>query len=182
MWRLRLLLSRIVRQIVRIPGRTCTTMSSRIQKIISGGQTGVDRAALDFALHHNIPCGGWCPKGRKAEDGILAHRYPLQETPTAHYRERTTWNVRDSSGTLLLSPGPPRQGTALTLSVAQELQKPYLLINLNHPVDSKNIQCWIHDHQIMTLNVAGPRESRHPGIYDRTFSILNILFALEFFA
>lgn len=76
-------------------------------KIVSGGQTGVDRAALDVALELGLPCGGWCPKGRKAEDGVIHSRYPLKETPSEEYNERTTWNVRDSDGTLIVSDAPP---------------------------------------------------------------------------
>ena len=72
-------------------------------KIISGGQTGADRAALDWALSHNLPCGGWCPKGRKAEDGIIVAKYPLKESSSSSYIQRTEWNVRDSDGTIVLS-------------------------------------------------------------------------------
>lgn len=147
-----------------------------IQKIISGGQTGVDRAALDFALNKNIPCGGWCPKGRVAEDGPISPRYPLQETPSARYFQRTTWNVRDSSGTLLFSPGPPTLGTAYTLAVAQRLGKPYLVMDCANPLDSSILQAWVQTHQISILNVAGPRESRHPGIYLQASTFLNSLF------
>ena len=71
-------------------------------KIVSGGQSGVDRAALDFALENKIPCGGWCPKGRLAEDGRIHHRYPLRETSSTDYRVRTQANVEDSDGTLIL--------------------------------------------------------------------------------
>ena len=77
-----------------------------LKKIISGGQTGVDRAALDFAIEHDIPYGGWCPKGRKAEDGPIGSRYLLKETPTSTYPQRTEWNVRDSDGTVIFSLAP----------------------------------------------------------------------------
>ena len=78
-----------------------------LAKIVSGGQTGVDRAALDVALDLSLPCGGWCPKGRKAEDGPIAAHYPLTETPLDSYPQRTEWNVRDSDGTLVLTRGKP---------------------------------------------------------------------------
>src|SRR3989442_2721366 len=84
-------------------------------EIVSGGQTGVDRAALDTALALGLPCGGWCPRGRRAEDGPLPTRYPLRETPSSSYPERTVWNVRDSDGTLILHRGRLSGGTALTL-------------------------------------------------------------------
>ena len=93
--------------------RVCTKVNLRpmLTRIVSGGQTGVDRAALDVALELSIPCGGWCPKGRKAEDGALPARYPLKETPSEEYAQRTTWNVRDSDGTLILTHGAPTGGT-----------------------------------------------------------------------
>src|SRR5438445_1429872 len=96
------------------------------EKVISGGQTGVDRAALDVALELGVPAGGWCPKGRKAEDGSLAPRYPLTETPSEEYWQRTEWNVRDSDGTLVLTRGAPTEGTAYTIEVAKKLGKPCL--------------------------------------------------------
>src|SRR5436305_1193025 len=83
--------------------------------IFSGGQTGVDRAALDVALELGIPCSGWCPRGRRAEDGTIPPRYPLQETRSLAYPVRTRWNVRDSDGTLILTRGRPDRGTALTI-------------------------------------------------------------------
>src|SRR5947209_13063019 len=96
-----------------------------VAKIVSGGQTGVDRAALDVALELGLPCGGWCPRGRRAEDGPLPARYPLTETSWEGYPQRTRWNVRDSDGTLILTRGQPDRGTALTIKLAQRLGKPY---------------------------------------------------------
>src|SRR5438876_4889366 len=87
--------------------------------IVSGGQTGVDRAALDVALELGIPCGGWCPKGRRAEDGRIPLRYPLEETTLNIYPQRTEWNVRDSDGTLVLTTGRPEGGSALTNELAR---------------------------------------------------------------
>src|SRR5437867_4357828 len=93
-------------------------------KIVSGGQTGVDRAALDVALELGVKCGGWCPQGRRAEDGRIDERYPLQETPWDGYPQRTEWNVRDSDGTLILTCGEPDRGTALTIELVQRKKKP----------------------------------------------------------
>lgn len=136
-----------------------------LRKIVSGGQTGVDRAALDVALEFGIPCGGWCPKGRVAEDGRIDERYPLVETPSAEYAQRTEWNVRDADGTCILTRGPLTGGTAQTVEYAKALNKPYLMIDLEHPGEVADAQAWLTRHAIHTLNVAGPRESKHPRIY-----------------
>jgi hypothetical protein len=90
----------------------------------------VDRASLDAALEFGIPCGGWCPKGRKAEDGPIPPRYPLSETPSADYGQRTEWNVRDSDGTLILNSGELAGGTAQTVEIARRLRKPFLVVDL----------------------------------------------------
>lgn len=135
-----------------------------IQKIVSGGQTGVDRAALDAALEHEIPVGGWCPKGRRAEDGPIAARYPLQETPSAAYAQRTAWNVRDSDGTLILVNAEPEGGTALTAREASRRKKPILQSKI-HSTELAAIRDWIERNDIAVLNVAGPRASEAPGIY-----------------
>src|SRR3954447_23558628 len=99
-------------------------------KLISGGQTGVDRAALDVALALGIPCGGWCPKGRKAEDGPIPERYPLTETPSGSYSQRTRWNVRDADATLILTWGQPTSGTLLTVNACRGTDKPHLVLDL----------------------------------------------------
>ncbi len=146
-------------------------------EIVSGGQTGVDRAALDAALDQGFECGGWCPRGRKAEDGIIGQRYPLQETPSKSYSQRTKWNVRDSDGTLILCIGPLSGGTALTKSATETQSKPCFVVDLNQhdPIDA--ILEWITTHQIHILNVAGPRESQCPGIADLATTFLIRLFA-----
>ena len=139
-----------------------------IEKIVSGGQTGVDRAALDVALELGLPCGGWCPKGRKAEDGPIASRYPLTETSSDIYAQRTERNVRDSDGTLVLTKGRPVEGTAFTIETATRLRKPCLVQDLADQPDPQRIHAWIDRHGIRVLNVAGPRESRMPGVYEET--------------
>ena len=147
-----------------------------VTKIISGGQTGVDRAALDVAIELGLPCGGWCPRGRRAEDGRLPDHYPLLETSSASYRERTRLNVQDSDGTLVISGGKPRGGTALTISWAKRLKKPVLRTNKSKFV-ARNVLQWIDDNKITVLNIAGPRESQNPGIYSQTIGILRGLLA-----
>lgn len=143
-----------------------------IERIVSGGQTGVDRAALDFALELGLPCGGWCPKGRKAEDGLIAPHYPLRETPSDDYAKRTEWNVRDSDGTLVLTVGQPTEGTAFTVDVAARLKKPCLVVDLAGPMQADSVRSWLAMHQIKVLNVAGPRESKNPGIYQKARTVL----------
>lgn len=146
-----------------------------LRKIISGGQTGVDRAALDVALEHGIDCGGWCPQGRKAEDGPIPERYPLQETPWDGYPQRTEWNVRDSDGTLILTRGEPDRGTALTVCLAQEKKKSCLVVDLAEGVDVESIRGWLEENHIETLNIAGPRESSAPGIQEQAANLLRRL-------
>lgn len=139
--------------------------------IVSGGQTGVDRAALDVALALGLPAGGWCPAGRRAEDGRIADRYPLRETPSDAYDQRTAWNVRDSDGTLVLTCGALEGGTALTVKEAHQRTRPLLHVDLAQGVDAKVLAAWLEATGVRVLNVAGPRASEVPGIYDaaRTF-------------
>jgi hypothetical protein len=153
--------------------------------IVSGGQTGADRAALDFAIQHGIPHDGWCPKGRCAEDGPIAEIYRLTETPSRRYSQRTEWNVRDSDATIVFSIRPePIGGTALTLAVARRLGKPCLHLSretdsrdrsglLMSAVDSQTIAeaaaklvAFLDARDIERLNVAGPRASQEPKIAD----------------
>jgi len=144
-------------------------------KIVSGGQTGVDRAALDVALELGIPCGGWCPQGRRAEDGQIDERYPLCETPWDGYPQRTEWNVRDSDGTLVLTRGQADRGTALTLRLAEQRKKPSLVVDLAADADMAVVRAWAAAQWVETLNVAGPRQSSAPGIYEQAVAFLRRL-------
>ena len=135
-----------------------------IGQIVSGGQTGVDRGALDAALECGVPCGGWCPKGRRAEDGFISGRYPLKETDSSDYRQRTEWNVRDSDGTLILHQGPLEGGTALTGDLTALHGRPCLSVELGKEGEIEPARKWLEEHHIRILNVAGPRESKNPGI------------------
>ena len=146
-----------------------------VERIISGGQTGVDRAALDVAISRGIPCGGWCPKGRLAEDGTIPAYYPLRETPTSEYEERTAWNVRDADGTLILTWGPPTQGTAFTAYMARDLKKPCLVIDLADGEDCTRATEWLGRHHVKVLNVAGPRASKCPDLYPQAVAFLEAL-------
>ena len=148
-----------------------------VSTVMSGGQTGVDRAALDVALEFGLSCGGWCPKGRLAEDGCIDPRYPLRETPSQEYAQRTEWNVRDSDGTLIVTRHEVTGGTAQTVEVAKRLGKPYLVLNLAEPLDDSLVETWVRAHKLRVLNIAGPRESKVPGIYAETVTLLRRVFA-----
>lgn len=143
-----------------------------LQKVISGGQTGVDRAALDAALELGIAIGGWCPKGRRAEDGPIHSRYPLQETATDDYAERTERNVLEADGTLILFRDGIAGGTALTVTLARMAKKPLFLLDLSLLEDIGPVIEWIAVEGIQVLNVAGPRESQAPGIYHQARSLV----------
>jgi putative molybdenum carrier protein len=146
--------------------------------IFSGGQTGVDRAALDAALAAGAPCGGWCPAGRLAEDGVLSECYPLREVSDGGYRERTRANVRDSGGTLVIHAGELEGGTAQTVDFCQAYGKPYLLIDSNAvtaEAAAATVRRFVLEHRIAILNVAGPRASKHPRIYDYACALVTLL-------
>lgn len=146
-------------------------------KILSGGQTGVDRAALDFALNNNIICGGWCPKDRLAEDGRIHNKYPLKEASVKSYSWRTELNVRDSDATLVISSGKIGNGTELTIKMAEKMNKPLMIIDLedNNVFVEEDFNHWLAEYNVETLNIAGPRESSNPGIYEKTFQLLQAL-------
>ena len=147
-----------------------------IEKILSGGQTGVDRAALDVALEMKIPCGGWCPRGRRAEDGTIAFQYPLQETTNTDYSQRTKWNVWDADGTLILNLGKLTGGTSLTKSFALQQGKPCFVVELNQPPHVAPVVDWLETHAVHVLNIAGPRASTSATIYEEAVKFLRELF------
>ena len=150
-------------------------VSQQPARIVSGGQTGVDRAALDTAIRLAIPHGGWCPQGRLAEDGVIDVDYQLTETPTKDYRQRTEWNVRDSDATLILYDGELEGGTRLTAELGTRMQKPCLTVDIHTRADIPAFRQWLEKHQVQTLNIAGPRASRHPLIYDKACNLLDEL-------
>jgi hypothetical protein len=147
-----------------------------LSKIVSGGQTGADRAALDWAIRRGLPHGGWCPKGRKAEDGIIDHRYNLVETASEDYSQRTEWNVRDSDGTAVFSIRRElRGGSLLTVGLAARYNKPVIHLRqederTNH---ARELRSFIEEFGISVLNVAGPRASEEPGVYRFVLSVLD---------
>ena len=133
-------------------------------KIVSGAQTGVDRAALDVAILLKMTYGGWIPKGRKAEDGVISAHYKyMTETKSATYKIRTEWNVRDSNATLIVCWGEPSGGTLMTLRYARTWERPYFVANLEAIVSpiSETVEWLKSVKDLMTLNVAGPRKSKH---------------------
>ena len=131
-------------------------------RIVSGGQTGVDRGALDAALAAGFPCGGWCPADRAAEDGPIPARYPLQELAGAGYLQRTRKNVEDSDGTLIITFGAPSGGTLRTIEFCQRLHKPHVVVDASKTSESAaaaEIARFVEEQGIKVLNVAGPRLS-----------------------
>ena len=153
-----------------------------LEKVISGGQVGVDRAALDAAIELGIPHGGWCPKGRTARDGVIPAKYKLMETISATYPPRTRLNVKDSDGTLIYTDGKYSRGTELTLTILKTWEKPYIMVPYNEafpngmPLPFTSAKDWILAQGIYILNVAGPSEDKHPGIYREAYAFLIELF------
>jgi hypothetical protein len=145
-----------------------------ITKIIAGGQTGADRAGLDVALWRRFPHGGWCPKGRKAEDGPIGGQYELKETPSANYLQRTEWNVRDTDGTVVFTFAPQITGGSMrTVEFAKKHKKPCLHISRKDNQPELLIQKFIETHGIELLNIAGSRESKEPGINEWAKGVLD---------
>lgn len=163
-----------------------------LSKIISGGQTGVDRAALEVAIFLEIPHGGWCPKGRRAEDGPISEMFDLTETSSFNYAVRTEKNVVQSDGTLILFRDVITRGTGLTVQLAKRHNRPYLCIDLAELTDAdrtdadldddqdnqrietaaQEILHWLAQQNINVLNVAGPRESTMPNINSQSHTLL----------
>lgn len=152
------------------------------RRIISGGQTGVDRAGLDFAIAQNIEHGGWCLAGRRAADGVLDARYRLLETVSRNYPQRTKRNVQDADGTLIVYRSVLEGGSRLTRDLGVRHEKPLLLLDLAHS-DAQQVLAWrrwLDTHPIQVLNVAGPSEGRCPGIYQQTLILLAKLWVPTF--
>jgi putative molybdenum carrier protein len=146
-------------------------------KIISGGQTGVDRAALDVALKHSIDCGGWCPAGRLDEIGRIPDRYPLKELEHGGFTERTLQNVKDSDGTVIMYSVQLSGGTEQTVGFCVEQERPHQLIDVAKISTEKataSIADFVREHKIDILNVAGPRQSEWPEGYDYAFRVLEV--------
>jgi len=153
-----------------------------LSKIVSGGQTGVDRAALDVAIKLGIPHGGWVPKGRLAEDGPISESYRMRETSAAVYSERTEKNVIDSDGTLIISRGELTGGSQTTREMAIQHERPWLHIDLSQTsafLSAVRIVEWLNAHRIRILNVAGPRASKDPRIYHDTLALLESAYYLS---
>ncbi len=150
-------------------------------KIISGGQTGVDRAALDVAPKHGIQTGGWCPTGRLDEFGRIPDRYPLRELENGSFTDRTLQNVKDSDGTIIVYPGTLSGGTEETVRFCVEQRRPHLLTDASKTPPNeaaKLIFDFVRENKICTLNVAGPRQTEWPEGYDYAYRVLDFFFQL----
>lgn len=148
-----------------------------IEKLVSGGQTGADIAALDVALRYNFSHGGWCPKGRLSLDGQIPAKYQLTETPSAGYPQRTEWNVRDSDGTVVFTfSNTPTGGSLKTINLCKKHGKPCLHIHREMYDSAERILRFVKEQDIRVLNVAGSRESKDPGIYEWVKDILSYAF------
>jgi predicted Rossmann fold nucleotide-binding protein DprA/Smf involved in DNA uptake len=157
------------------------TVKIRLEKIVSGGQTGADRAGLDAAMKAGLPVGGYCPKGRLAEDGTVPEHYPLVEMTKGGYSARTELNVVESDGTVVFNIGKLTGGTRLTVECARKHNKPHIVIQLD--VDKPDVTIlaeWIDSNNIMVLNVAGPRESKTPGVHRLTCKYLEEFFKITY--
>lgn len=148
-----------------------------MRKIVSGGQSGVDRAALDAARALGIAAGGWCPRGRIAEDGRIRRRYRLLETPSSGYAQRTEWNVRDADATLVVNRGRLDGGTLFTVQLARRYRRPVLVVQLVRRLRRAQFRAWLRRNRVRVLNVAGPRESKRPGIYRQARALLAVFLA-----
>jgi len=156
-------------------------MKGFVQRIISGGQTGADRAALDWAIENGVPHGGWSPKGRKAEDGPIDAKYDLQETPRADYLQRTEWNARDSDGTVIFSIATVLTGgSKKTVDLARKHRKPVLQLSRSAGsfAPEQELLRFLREHHIQVLNVAGPRASKEPEIESFVRAVLDKVWAI----
>lgn len=159
-----------------------------LRKVVSGGQTGVDRAALDAAMALGVEVGGWCPRNRRSEDGAIPGHYPLRETAARSYAVRTEWNVRDSDGTLVLVLNEISSGTRLTVDAARAHGKPLkiehlctsagsglLAVENSTEEQAESVVEWLQRHKIHTLNVAGPRGSSSEEMYPKARAFLTLV-------
>jgi hypothetical protein len=174
-------------------GAAALQLDEMLRKIISGGQTGVDQAALRAAKHCGLMIGGWCPPGRLCEAGVIPAEFPLEETeqdrspdaPDVPRSQRTEWNVRDSDGTLVLAAGGNRSGcptiadagTEWAMQCAQRYGRPLLVCDVGDPSAKEKVQEWLGQNPIKVLSVGGPAESTSPGIGDRAYALLRSVFA-----
>jgi len=161
---------------LRVAGGPEIAATVKAPKIISGGQTGVDRAALDVALEHGIECGGWCPAGRLDEFGKIPDHYPIHELPGGGFAERTLQNVKDSDGTVVIYPHELQGGTEQTVRFCVELERPQQLIDaakISADGAANLIAGFVRKNNIGILNVAGPRQSEWPEGYDYAFHALS---------
>jgi hypothetical protein len=152
-----------------------------LRKVVSGGQTGVDRAGLDAAVNAGFPIGGYCPKGRLAEDGTIPEKYPMIEMDRPESYYRTEKNVQDSDGTLILNRWELTEGTRLTYDFTVKYGNPSVVVQLDalEIIKPEHVVRWIEGQLIGILNIAGPRESKFPGgIYAEAFAYLECVFAL----
>lgn len=145
-----------------------------IEKIISGGQTGADQGGLDAAIDAGVPHGGWCPSGRRSETGPIPDRYQLTEMDSVDYPPRTRRNVAESDGTIVFTFGALERGSLLTMRLCEGHKKPSLWLDLTKDAEAApaRVKTWIESHRIKTLNVAGNRESKSPGIQKMVWAIM----------
>jgi hypothetical protein len=155
-------------------------MEAHLEKLVSGGQTGADRAALDVAIRHGFPHGGWCPKGRKGEDGPIGGQYLLTETPSSSYLQRTEWNVRDSDATVIFTISSQLSGgSKRTTEFAAKHRKPW--IHLAREAATYEdlgliLQVFVRDNSVGVLNVAGTRGSKEPDVWRFAYEVLEVAF------
>ena len=154
-----------------------SSMKTYMKCLVSGGQTGADRAALDWAIKNNFRYSGWCPHGRLAEDGPIIEKYELNETRTSKYEERTRYNVQDSDGTVIFSlTAELTGGTLLTKYFARKTNKPLLHLESGQPNLGCRLKDFVWNNKINSLNVAGPRASEEHNIYQFVFKVLDVAF------
>jgi predicted Rossmann-fold nucleotide-binding protein len=155
-------------------------MEPLLEKLVSGGQTGADRAALDLAIRHGFPHGGWCPKGRKAEDGIIPAQYQLHETPSASYLQRTERNVRDSNGTVIFTIACELSGgSKRTAEFSEKHRKPWIHLARRastYEDPALLLQRFVEENAICILNVASTRASKEPDVWSFAYETLDAAF------